>query len=219
MHKLYFDGAGRYSEDLDLVQIEPGPIGPVLAELRQALDPWLGEPTWKQGPSSAKLLYRFKTTGQPVRAMRVKVEINTREHFSVDGLVHVRFGVNSPWYSAEAPVTTFTLDELLATKMRALYQRRKGRDLYDLWLGLTTLGPDEAHIVECLGEYLAHDKTRISRAEFEENMVGKLASRDFRADVIPLLRDAAGYNVDAAAALVHDRLIARLVGDPWKGLA
>lgn len=34
----------RYSEDLDLVQVEPEPIGPVLRRLRARLDPWLGEP-------------------------------------------------------------------------------------------------------------------------------------------------------------------------------
>ncbi|MDY0340949.1 MAG: nucleotidyl transferase AbiEii/AbiGii toxin family protein [Coriobacteriia bacterium] len=218
LHKLHLDPPGRYSEDLDLVQVEAGPIGPVLAELREALDPWLGEPARKQGPASAKLLYRFETTMLPVRRMRVKVEINTREHFSVDGLQHVSFNVENPWHSAAGLVTTFTLEELLATKMRALFQRRKGRDLYDLWLGLTTLDPDEAHIIECLGEYLTRTETAISRAEFEANMVGKLASPDFRADVVPLLRDPAGYDVDVAALLVHDRLIARLPGEPWKGL-
>jgi predicted nucleotidyltransferase component of viral defense system len=218
LHKLHFDPPGRYSEDLDLVQVEAGPIGPVLAELREALDPWLGEPARKQGSASAKLLYRFETTTLPAQRMRVKVEINTREHFSVDGLQHVPFIVESPWHSADEMITTFTLEELLATKMRALFQRRKGRDLYDLWLGLTTLDPDEAHIIECLGEYLMRTETPISRAEFEANMEGKLASPDFRADVIPLLRDSEGYDVDVAASLVHDRLIARLPGEPWKAL-
>ena len=218
LHKLHFDPPGRYSEDLDLVQVEAGPIGPVLAELREALDPWLGEPAWKQGPASAKLLYRFETTTLPVQRMRVKIEINTREHFSVDGLQHVPFAVASRWHSADGLITTFTLEELLATKMRALFQRRKGRDLYDLWLGLTTLDPDEEHIIDCLGEYLARTETSISRAEFEANMVGKLASSDFRADVVPLLRYPEGYDVDVAASLVHDRLITRLPGEPWKGL-
>ncbi|MFA5844810.1 MAG: nucleotidyl transferase AbiEii/AbiGii toxin family protein [Coriobacteriia bacterium] len=218
LHKLHFDPPGRYSEDLDLVQVEAGPIGPVLGELREALDPWLGAPNWEQRPDSAKLLYRFETTALPVQRMRVKVEINTREHFSVDGLQHMPFAVSSPWHSADELVTTFTLEEMLATKMRALFQRRKGRDLYDLWLGLTTLDLNEAHIMECLGEYLARMETSISRAEFEANMVGKLASSDFRVDVIPLLRDPAGYDVDAAASLVHDQLIARLPGEPWKGL-
>jgi len=49
-------------------------------------------------------------------------------------------------------------------------------------------------------------------------MAGKLAAPDFRADVIPLLREPAGYDVDDAASLVHDRLIARLPGEPWKAL-
>lgn len=218
LHKLHFDPPGRYSEDLDLVQVEAGPIGPVLAELREALDPWLGIPAWEQRADSVKLLYRFETTTLPVQRMRVRVEINTREHFSVDGLQHVPFIVASPWHSADERVTTFTLEELLATKMRALFQRRKGRDLYDLWLGLTTRDPDEAHIIECLGEYLARTGIAISRAEFEANMAGKLASSDFRADVTPLLRDPAGYDVDDAATLVHDRLIARLPGESWKAL-
>jgi len=49
-------------------------------------------------------------------------------------------------------------------------------------------------------------------------MVGKLASPDFRTDVIPLLRDPTGYDVDSAASLVHNRLITRLPGEPWKAL-
>ena len=217
LHKLYFDPAGRYSEDLDLVQLEAGPIGPVLAELREVLDPWLGEASWKRGPDSVKLLYRFETTSLPAQRKRVKVEINTREHFSADGLRHVSFRLRNPWHSADVPVTTFTIEELLATKMRALFQRRKGRDLYDLWLALTTIAPDESRVIECFGEHLSREGAHISRAEFEANMVGKLTSSDFRSDVTPLLRDPSRYNVDAAAALVHERLISRLSGEPWKG--
>ena len=83
------------------MQVAAGPIGPVLGELREVLDPWLGPPGWEQRADSAKLLYRFETTTLPVQRMRVKVEINTREHFSVDGLQHVPFAVASPWHSAD----------------------------------------------------------------------------------------------------------------------
>lgn len=38
LYKLHLRPAARYSEDIDLVQIEAGPIGPVLAEVRAALD-------------------------------------------------------------------------------------------------------------------------------------------------------------------------------------
>ena len=217
LHKLYFDPPGRYSEDLDLVQVQAGPIGPLLIEARAALDPWLGEPTWRQNADSVKLLYRFESTGLPVLRMRVKVEINTREHFSTDGLQRAAFRVENPWHRADCQITTYTPEEILATKMRALYQRKKGRDLYDLYVGLTTLDVDDRHVAECLGEYLARNGTRISRAEFEANLSEKLQSASFRGDIRPLLRAGADYDLEAAAVLVRKRLISRLPGAPWRG--
>ena len=38
----------------------------------------------------------------------------------------------SRWFTGAAKVLTYDLDELLGTKLRALYQRKKGRDLFDL---------------------------------------------------------------------------------------
>lgn len=96
LHKLFFAPPGRYSEDIDLVQAEPGKIGSVLDELRKRLDPWLGEPGRKRGEGRVTLLYKFETTAQPVRAMRLKLEINTREHFNVLDLASRRFEVESP---------------------------------------------------------------------------------------------------------------------------
>lgn len=210
LHKLYFDPPGRYSEDLDLVQVEAGPIGPLLAEIRAVLDPWLGNPTWRQNADSVKLLYRFESTGLPALRMRIKVEINTREHFSVDGLQRVPFRIENPWHRADRRITTYTPEEILATKMRALYQRKKGRDLYDLYLGLTTLDVNQRHVVDCMAEYLERTGMRISRSEFEENLAGKLQSAGFRNDVWPLLRDGAGYDADEAAKVVRVRLISHL---------
>jgi len=72
LHKLFLETPGRYSEDIDLVQIEAGPIGPVLAEIRAALDPWLGDPRRRQSADSVKLIYRFESTGLPVQPVRLK---------------------------------------------------------------------------------------------------------------------------------------------------
>jgi predicted nucleotidyltransferase component of viral defense system len=219
LYKLHFDVPGRYSEDIDLVQVSAGPIGPVLNEVREALDPWLGEPSWKQSADSVKLLYRFETTALPVQRMRVKVEINTREHFSCRGLRSVDYSVATLWLDASAAVTTYAPEELLGTKMRALYQRKKGRDLYDLWIALTTLDVDEAALVDCFQRYMASEGASVTRAMFEANLAQKLASPAFRGDVRPLLRDADAYEAHAAGALVSERLVARLPGEPWKGHA
>jgi len=99
LHKLFFDPAGRYSEDIDLVQRKAGPIGELINAIREVIDPWLGDPTWKQGKGRFTLYYRFKTTFVPVVNMRLKIEINTREHFSVLGLKQLNYSVSNPWFS------------------------------------------------------------------------------------------------------------------------
>lgn len=48
LHKLFFEKAGRFSEDLNFVQIKAGPIGKTIDAIRECLDPWLGKPSWKQ---------------------------------------------------------------------------------------------------------------------------------------------------------------------------
>jgi predicted nucleotidyltransferase component of viral defense system len=219
LHKLHVGQAARYSEDIDLVQIDAGPIGSLLGEVRAALDPWLGEPSWRRNADSVKLLYRFDTTTLPVQRMRVKIEINTREHFSCRGLRRRELSVETLWLNASALITTYDIEELLGTKVRALYQRKKGRDLYDLWSALTTLSVDAQGIVDCFEQYMASasDGATVSRAMFEENLAEKLDSDAFRRDVLPLLRDGDAYDADEAGRLVHEHLVRRLPGEAWKG--
>ena len=49
LHKLHFNPPSRYSEDIDLVQVNAGPIGPIMNAVRARLDSWLGKPQWKRG--------------------------------------------------------------------------------------------------------------------------------------------------------------------------
>ncbi len=65
--------------------------------------------------------------------MKIKIEINTREHFSVLGLKPMNFRVKNSWFTGECQLTTYELEELFGSKLRALYQRKKSRDLFDLY--------------------------------------------------------------------------------------
>jgi predicted nucleotidyltransferase component of viral defense system len=217
LHKLFLNQPGRYSEDIDLVQIAEGPIGPAIDAIRSALDSWLGAPRRNQGQGRVTMLYRFETTSRPVTKMRLKVEINTREHFTVLGLHRPPFVVKNPWFSGEVRIGTYRLEELLGTKLRALYQRKKGRDLYDLWLALTSLEIDDRKVVKCFERYLEHEGNSISRAEFEKNMIAKLKDAAFVDDIAPLLPVGVNYDATTAGAVIQERLIARLRGEPWKG--
>jgi predicted nucleotidyltransferase component of viral defense system len=149
--------------------------------------------------------------------MRLKVEINTREHFTVFDCQQIKFTVQNPWFSGAADFTTDRLEELLATKLRALYQRKKGRDLFDLWHALSLLPVDDAKVVECFGRYLAHGDITVSRAEYEANLTDKLRSPVFLEDIQPLLSTGTTYDVGEAGEIVRSRYIEKLPGDSWKG--
>lgn len=217
LHKLFMLSPGRYSDDIDLVQIAAGPIGPLLDAIRGMLDPWLGEPTRKRGHGRVTVLYRFETTARPIQQMRLKIEINTREHFTVLGMHRRRLAVENGWFTGAAEVNTYRLEELLGTKLRALYQRRKGRDLYDLWLALTVLDADPVQLVECFERYMDQGGTPVSRAQFEANLAAKLNAQQFLEDTKPLLPTGVTYDVTTAEALIRERLISRLPGESWKG--
>ena len=211
LHKLHFDTPSRYSEDIDLVQVNAGPIGPVMDAVRSRLDPWLGKPQWKQGEGRMTFLYRFESETLPITRMRLKVETNTREHFCVLGPRRSRFQIDSPWHSGAADVLTYEPEELLGTKLRALYQRRKGRDLFDLSEALARIdGLDVEKVVACFMRYLEHDGRRITRTEFEANLAAKLDDKVFLSDVPPLLASGVSFDPVEAMQRVRDVLVSRL---------
>ncbi|HZH94439.1 MAG TPA: nucleotidyl transferase AbiEii/AbiGii toxin family protein [Flavisolibacter sp.] len=129
LHKLHLSPQVRYSEDIDLVQINAEPFGSIIGKLRERLA-WLGRPVIKQKQHNNTMVFRFESEdGIPVK---LKVETNCREHFTVLGIREITLKVESRWFTGEAGIPTYDIHELLGTKLRALYQRKKGRDLFDL---------------------------------------------------------------------------------------
>ena len=63
----------------------------------------------------------------------------------------------------------------------------------------------------------ARDGHRVTRAQFEKNIAGKLSDPEFAADIGPLLAAGFDWNIKTAAPIVLSRLIERLPGAPWKG--
>lgn len=216
LYKLHLKPAARYSEDIDLVQIRAEPAGPMMDALRATLDPWLGRPQWKQSEGRVTFVYRFTSEDTPPLRLKLKVEINSREHFSTFGMVSAPFSVSSRWFEGACAISTYTLDELLGTKLRALFQRKKGRDLFDLAVALRNADVDRARVVDAFRAYMEHEGRRVTRGQFEENLVGKLRDGRFLGDIRPLLRPDFAWDPDKAGPAVLDQLIARLPGEPWR---
>ncbi len=216
LSKLHLRPAARYSEDIDLVQTRAEPAGPMMKALREVLAPWLGTPKWKQTEGRITFLYRYAAEGLPAVPMKLKVEVNTREHFAIYGLPRAAFKVESRWFEGTCEIQTYELDELLGTKLRALYQRKYARDLFDLETALTRLPVTPQRTVAAFLEYIAHDGHQMTRAQYEQNLALKMRDPGFLADLSPLLAGGRAWDPTAAEALVSKELIALLPGDPWK---
>ncbi len=209
LYKLYLKPAARYSEDIDLVQVNAEPAGLMMDTLREVLGSWLGEPRRKQTEGGVTLTYRFDSEDMPPIPLRLKVEINSREHFNLYGLIQTPFAVSSRWFEESCHINTYTLDELLGTKLRALYQRKKGRDLFDLALALKEPSINPDHIIEAFLTYMAQGGQQITRARFEQNLEAKLLDPRFTADISPLLAPGFSWKLEADYAAVST-LIQRL---------
>jgi predicted nucleotidyltransferase component of viral defense system len=46
------------------------------------------------------------------------------------------FEMRNPRFAGSGNIVTYTLEELIDTKIRALYPRKKGRDLFDVYQAL-----------------------------------------------------------------------------------
>lgn len=139
---------------------------------------------------------------------KIKLEINTFERSPMMELTTRCHAVENPFFSGAADIPTFQPEELVATKLRALYQRKKGRDLYDLWLALTVLELDPEKIVAA---YPAYRPEGVSGEDLAENLCLKLVDPEFRTDVLAMIRtDAPAYDPDVADELVESELLSRI---------
>ena len=211
LHKLYLNPQPRYSEDIDLVQIHAEPFGPLVDRLRDRLA-FLGEPSRKQKENNFTLQYRFDSEFPPIQKLRLKVETNCREHFSVLGYHKFPFQVNSSWFKGACNITTYSIEELLGTKLRALYQRRKGRDLFDLFKALVQVPDlDKKALLQCYHAYMVFGVAEPPTSkEYLQNLEAKIRDDEFTGDIAALLRPTEKYDPDFAFEYVCSELLGQM---------
>ena len=207
LHKLFLKIPYRYSEDLDFVQIKSGDIGVILTELRKIIRRLIPTtPKYKKSKNNNTLIYSYNAENPPYPKMKIKIEINTREHFAVDGIRSLKFECKSDWFTGSSDINTFSTEEMLATKLRALYQRKKGRDLFDLWIA-KELKPDFARTVEIFKACLDKENLSITKKEYLDNLSAKIDDPIFDNDIKPLIRNSADYNLKDAFDYVKNTYI------------
>ena len=210
IHKLFLQPQLRYSEDIDLVQKENGPIKKIIPRIQKKLA-FISKPVVKQKANNNTLLFRFNSEGVSPVPLRLKVEINCREHFSVLGYREIPFSVSSRWFSGTGTIQTYQFEELLGTKLRALYQRKKGRDLFDLYKALTLSQVSTKKVIECYYEYMRFVVKNIpTQKQYLLNLKDKMKDNEFINDTNFLLRPAEVYNPINAYDLIKENILKNL---------
>ena len=207
IHKLYLSPQPRYSEDIDFIQINPEPVGITLNHIRDALA-FLGKPAIKQKSKNNTIVYRFLSESLPQVVLRLKIEINCQEHLNIFGFNNLSFEVQNPWFTGNCDIVAYSFDELIGTKIRALYQRKKGRDLFDAFYAFKSGKLDIQTTIDCYKEYIKFSTGQVpTSTQYLENLTDKMSDPAFIIDMESLLRPGIQYDANEAYEVFRENFI------------
>lgn len=222
LHKVHLAPPARYSEDIDLVVVGTRPAEHIRRAIRRVLKDFWGAPkasVWDTlklairntvKPSRVlRMTYSTRSIIEPGRTLEIVVEANVTERKPHRAVVEMPFSFPFRDKSIQTRVKGFDIHEMLGTKMRAMFQRKRGRDLFDLYWALTkSPSPvDPAAIIASFQHYLKQEGTKAGRAEFVGILEAHLKDRGFCSDMEPLLRNGIHYDPQTAGSHVKANLL------------
>jgi predicted nucleotidyltransferase component of viral defense system len=225
LHKIHLAPPSRYSEDIDLVVVGERPEGHIRKALHRVLDALLGTPqhaVWGDlrlairntvKPSRVlRVTYAIPSLMEPGTNLEIVVEANVTERKPHRPLITNSFEFPFRDSAVRAEINGYDIHEMLGTKLRALFQRRRGRDLFDLYWALTLAKPavNPAQIIESFQHYLGLERSVARRAEFVGLLDAHLADRGFCSEMHSLLRAGITYDPQQAGSYVKTKLLSLL---------
>jgi predicted nucleotidyltransferase component of viral defense system len=199
INKLYLGETSRLSVDLDFNHV--GPKEEVLKERRDVRER-IVELLTKQDDSyvihserryeQTRIKVRYKTVAGPIRSF--KIEISHVERFPIVSLVKKQ--VKTP--DGLADVITYTLEELTATKLRALLERFKGRDIYDLYF-ISQLKPDPTVTRKMFLYYFYRARKVFNPKVHYKNLTKRYESGNYTDDVSAFIKPTVTFDLAKAA--------------------
>ena len=225
LHKIHLAPPSRYSEDIDLVAIGDRAEGHIKRAISRVLADVLGRPAgslWGQvslairNISRPSRLLRMTYSIQPVSEsgppLIIKIETNVTERKPHRTIQEIPFAFLFQGQTVKTVLNGYDIHEVLGTKLRALFQREAGRDLFDLYWALikTTPPVNPANIIESFQYYLRQEGSVVGRAEFTAILQSRLGNRGFCRDMEHLLRVGLTYDPQEAGKYLQTQLLSLL---------
>ncbi|HDT13979.1 MAG TPA: nucleotidyl transferase AbiEii/AbiGii toxin family protein [Candidatus Aminicenantes bacterium] len=222
LHKVQLAPAARYSEDIDLVVVGPRPADHIRLAIRRVLADVLGAPkksVWDtlvltirntiQPSSILRMTYSMASIIEPSRTLGIVVEANVTERIPHRAVIAIPFSFPFRGKNVQTRLKGFEIHEMLGTKMRALFQRKRGRDLFDLYWALTQsptpIKPEE--VLASFQHYLSLEGTEARREELVSILDTHLKDREFCSDTEGLLRADISYDPQLAGGYIKSHLL------------
>lgn len=213
LNKLYFGDAARLSVDLDFNAVgQERAVHASARELREAVTAvlvggGLAGHGFTAGKGGDHIRFRYRSvaagTDQPL-----KVEVSLGERFPVIGAVDRAMlapSADGGDRVTEVALQTAELVELTATKIRALHQRRKGRDIYDLHQAIGRVS-DPGVLRKLVLYYFACRGVPFQRSVFLATLDTKIDDPRFRDDLTPFLKRGVAFDWNRHPAEVREWL-------------
>jgi hypothetical protein len=156
-----------------------------------------------------RMTYSLPSIMEPGRMLDIVVEANVTERAAHRPVVPIPYLYPFRGQPVQTEIKGYDIHELLGTKMRAMFQRKRGRDLFDLYWALTksTSPIEPAGIIESFQHYMKQEGTKAPRAEFIGILDAHLRDRGFCSDMEPLLRVGITYDPQVAGTYVKTNLL------------
>lgn len=198
INKLYLGETSRLSVDLDFNHLgskeevlkEKRAVRELIMELLKKQDNCY-DVHYERPYGLTRIKARYKTVGGPDQ--NFKIEISHVERFPI--ISPVKKKIMTP--DGLADIVTYTLEELTATKLRALLERFKGRDIYDLFF-ISRLKPDSKIIRKMFLYYFYRSRKVFNPKVHYENIIKRYESGNYIDDVTAFIKPTVTFDLTAA---------------------
>jgi hypothetical protein len=176
LNRVYLSkmGVARFSEDLDIDYVSKEPVDARIKSIKEAMKRVTGFEVKEPRLLHRTLRFDCRYVNAIGHADVVKVEYYM-SHDVVDAAVKPeKVLIGSPYVpGSAASFNCYSLEDLLAMKLAALYGRTEGKDIYDLFYGLET-AYDKKTLGKALDIQMRFYKIEGTKEELLSSLIKKL---------------------------------------------